>query len=72
MEEEVIVAPMSGKILDVKVKAGDSIKEGNPICVMECMKMEVPVLATKSGVIKKIEVAKDQVVQPNAVIAVIG
>jgi biotin carboxyl carrier protein len=39
---------------------------------MECMKMEVPVLATKSGVIKKIEVAKDQVVQPNVVIAVIG
>lgn len=72
MAEEAIEAPMSGKIIDVKVKVGDSVKEGDAICVMESMKMEFPITATKSGVIKKINVLKDQTVQPNSILAVIG
>lgn len=72
MAEETIVAPMYGKIIDVKVKVGDSVKEGDAICVMESMKMEVPVAATKSGVIKKINISKDQTVQPDSILAVIG
>ncbi len=72
MAEETIVAPMYGKIIDVKVKAGDSVEEGDTICVMESMKMEIPVAATKSGVIKKITISKDQTVQPDSVLAVIG
>lgn len=70
--DEAVVAPMYGKIIDVKVKVGDSVKEGDTICVMESMKMEVPIAATKSGVIKKINILKDQTVQPNSILAVIG
>lgn len=72
MAEETIVAPMYGKIINVKVKVGDSVKKGDTICVMESMKMEVPVAATKSGVIKKINISKDQTVQPDSTLAVIG
>ena len=58
-----VVAPMQGTILDVKVKAGDAVKKGQQIAVLEVMKMESPVPSPADGVVGKIAVRQgDQVV----------
>lgn len=57
-----IKAPMPGLILDVPVKAGDPVKEGDYLLVLEAMKMENALTAPRDGVIKAIAVAKGDTV----------
>lgn len=52
-----INAPMPGKILSIKVKVGDQVKEGDTVCTLEAMKMEMPISATAPGNVKAIHVA---------------
>jgi len=47
-------SPMPGKILKILVKEGDSIQVGTPLLVMEAMKMEHTIKASKAGIIDKI------------------
>lgn len=47
-------SPMTGKILQILRKAGESVKEGDLIMIIEAMKMENKILATCSGVINKL------------------
>jgi biotin carboxyl carrier protein len=68
---ETVEVPITGKIISVNVKAGDAVKEGDTICVLESMKMENPILAPVDGIVTKVGVAVDQVVKPGEVIAVI-
>jgi glutaconyl-CoA/methylmalonyl-CoA decarboxylase subunit gamma len=51
-----IKAPLPGKITQVKVKTGDIVKKGDVLLMMEAMKMENEVLASKDGVIESIKV----------------
>ena len=46
-------APMPGLVLDILVKAGDSIKKGDPVLVLEAMKMENNIKAAADAVVKK-------------------
>ena len=71
MARETVEVPITGKIISVNVKAGDAVKEGDTICVLESMKMENPILAPVDGTITEVGVAVDQVVKPGEVIAVI-
>jgi len=57
-----VVAPMPGKILSVVVKVGQSVKQGDTVCTLEAMKMEMPISSTGSGTIKAIHVAVGQTV----------
>jgi biotin carboxyl carrier protein len=68
---EKIEVPMTGKILSIDVKAGDAVKEGDVICVLESMKMENPLLSPVDGTVTEINVKVDQVVKPGEVVAVI-
>lgn len=52
-----VPAPMPGSVLDVKVKVGDSVNEGDALLILEAMKMENEVSAPASGVVKSINVA---------------
>jgi biotin carboxyl carrier protein len=52
-----INAPMPGKILSVTVKVGDKVKEGDTVCTLEAMKMEMPISSTVAGIIKGIHVS---------------
>lgn len=47
-------APMPGKILEVLVKTGDSVKAGDTLLILEAMKMQNAILASTKGIIKKV------------------
>ena len=55
-------APMPGNILDVKVKAGDSVKAGDTLLILEAMKMENEISAPQDGTIASVNVRKGDVV----------
>jgi biotin carboxyl carrier protein len=69
--QEIVEVPITGKIVSVEVKAGDAVKEGDTLCILESMKMENPILAPVAGTISDIKVAKGDVVETGGVIAVI-
>jgi biotin carboxyl carrier protein len=55
--EGAINAPMTGKIVSIKVSKGDNVKTGQVLCVVEAMKMENEISATKAGVVKEVLVS---------------
>lgn len=57
-----VTAPMPGNILDVKVKAGDSVKAGDTLLILEAMKMENEISAPQGGTIASVNVRKGDVV----------
>jgi biotin carboxyl carrier protein len=70
MAEEVL-AEMVANVWKVVVSQGDSVQEGDTICILESMKMEIPVEATASGSVSELNVTEGGVVQEGDVIAVI-
>jgi len=60
-----IKAPMPGLILEVNVKEGDQVKEGDYLLVLEAMKMENALTAPRDAVIKSISIEKGQTVEKN-------
>lgn len=60
-----VKAPMPGLILDVMVKPGDEVKEGDYLLVLEAMKMENTLTAPRDGVVKSISVEKGKSVEKN-------
>ncbi len=60
-----VKAPMPGTILDIKVNAGDEVKEGQPVIVLEAMKMENDIVAPKPGKIVSVHVNKGDSVKTN-------
>ncbi len=69
---EEVAAPMPGKVLQLKVAEGDSIKEGDTLLILEAMKMENEIVANASGNVKKINVAANDMVDTGDVLLVIG
>lgn len=64
-----IVANLPGAVHKILAKAGDSVKKGQAVVVLEAMKMEIEVKAPRDGVIASIEVTKGQSVANNQVVA---
>lgn len=67
--ENDIVASLPGAVHKILVSAGDHVKKGQAVVVLEAMKMEIEVKAPKDGVIGSIEVSKGQSVANNQVVA---
>jgi len=63
-----IKAPMPGLIVDVMAEVGQEISEGTPLLVLSAMKMENIILSQGEGVIKSIEVRKDDAVEKGQLI----
>jgi len=66
-----ITAPMGGKVLEVKVKIGDSLNEDDEILIIEAMKMELPVVATGSGTVKEIKCKMGDTIEADALLVVL-
>jgi len=58
-----ILAEMVANVIVVEVSVDDRIAPGDTVCLMESMKMEIPVLAETGGVVSAIKVAPGDVVQ---------
>ena len=67
-----VTSPMPGNILKINVTQGQQVKEGDVIMILEAMKMENEIVATRSGTIAQIAVSKGAVVETGAVLAVIA
>ena len=63
-----VKAPMPGLIIDLKVAAGDTVKAGEPLLILEAMKMENIIKSPGDGVVKKVNVKKGQSVEKNQVL----
>jgi biotin carboxyl carrier protein len=66
-----ILAPMAGKIIEIKVNVGDSVHEDDEVAVIEAMKMEMPIMAYSDGKVKEIKVAKGDSVEADQVLMII-
>jgi len=71
MAQEIVEVPITGKVTNVEVKVGDTVKEGDIICYIESMKMENPILAPVGGTVKELQVSAGQTVETGNTIAVI-
>ena len=60
-----IKAPMPGIILQVNVKEGDEVKEGDTLLILEAMKMENAILSPKDAVVKTVNISKGDTVDKN-------
>ena len=65
-----LVAPMPGKVIDLKVKKGSKVKSGDTLVILEAMKMEQSIKASKDGVIDEVFISKGDQVENGAVLMV--
>ena len=61
---------MQGLIVDIKVEAGQKVKTGDEIVILEAMKMENPIVAPKDGTISAIKVSKGDSVNSDDILAI--
>ena len=67
-----VTAPMQGLIVKVPVKVGDEVKLGDVVAVLEAMKMQNDIVATKPGRVTEIYVKEGEVVSPNQPLVAVG
>ena len=66
-----LVAPMPGKVIEVRVKKGDKVKAGDTLIIIEAMKMEHSIKATENGKVTKLMVSLNQQVDNGATLLVL-
>ncbi len=70
--EQAVVAPLSGSILEFKVKAGDRVKFGQVLLTLEALKMENEIVAPQDGTVKEIFAQKGSMVNVGDVLLSLG
>mgnify|MGYP000203112702 CR=1 FL=1 len=63
-----LAVPMPGTILDIRVRAGQEVRKGQVVAILEAMKMENEILAPKDGIVAGIYVSKNQQVNTGDII----
>jgi len=66
-----IVAPLDGKVFQLRIKTGDKVEEDEEILVIEAMKMETPIFVPCDGTVKEIRVKEGDLVAENDVLVII-
>ncbi|GAA3234653.1 hypothetical protein GCM10020216_055660 [Nonomuraea helvata] len=72
MGDGVVRSPMPGTVLVVKAQVGERVREGQPLVIVEAMKMEHTVTAPRDGVVSELPVQAGQPVDMDAVLAVVS
>jgi acetyl-CoA carboxylase biotin carboxyl carrier protein len=67
-----VTMPMNGKVIAVKAEVGQTVAEDDELVIIEAMKMELPVVATAGGTVKKIKAKTGESYQVGDVLVVIG
>jgi len=63
-----ILAEMVANVIVIEVAVGDRVEVGDPVCLLESMKMEIPVLSEHGGVVSAVKVTPGDVVQEGEVL----
>jgi len=66
-----VKAPMGGKVIDVLVKPGDTVEEGEEVVIIEAMKMEMPIVSDDAGTVKAVNCKEGDAVEADAVLVVL-
>ncbi len=66
-----ITAPMPGNIVEIMVKVGDTVSEGDEVIILEAMKMENPIFAPADGAVKEIKVKEKDAVEADQVLMIL-
>lgn len=66
-----VKATMAGSVWKITVEQGQTIEEGQDVVILESMKMEIPITAEQSGVLKELKVNEGDFVNEGDVIAII-
>ena len=69
---EQVTAPMPGTILSINVAAGDTVKRGQVLMILEAMKMENEIMCPCDGKVVSVSVAKGAAVESGTLLCVIG
>ena len=64
--DNTVISPLPGSILNIAVKVGDSVNQGDLLLVIEAMKMENEVVAARDGKVTSIAVSKGETVETGA------
>jgi biotin carboxyl carrier protein len=59
-----VMAPMPATVVAINAAAGQAVKEGETVIVLEAMKMELPIKSPRGGIVKAVHCAKGDLVQP--------
>ena len=70
--QDILKSPMPATVIEVRVKAGDEVKEGQVCAVLESMKMEISIRAGRDGVVGSVGVEKGDVVEEGAVLVALS
>jgi biotin carboxyl carrier protein len=68
---EDIKAHITGVVFQIVARPGDTVEAGDPVIVLESMKMEIPVESPRAGSVKEIRVEEGQTVQEGETLAVL-
>jgi acetyl-CoA carboxylase biotin carboxyl carrier protein len=63
-----VIASMAGSVWKIVVSVGDKVEEGQDVVILESMKMEIPVAAESSGIVKQIHVQEGDFVNEGDVL----
>jgi biotin carboxyl carrier protein len=67
-----VTAPMTGKVISVKVRKGDQVKAAQVLCIIEAMKMENEITASRAGTVQEVSTSEGSSVNEGEVLFIIG
>ena len=67
-----VKAGAAGKVFKIEASVGQKVAKGDPVVIIEAMKMEIPVVAPEDGTVASIDVAVGDAVEAGAVLATLN
>ncbi|MBQ9990324.1 MAG: acetyl-CoA carboxylase biotin carboxyl carrier protein subunit [Lachnospiraceae bacterium] len=67
-----VEAGAAGKVFKLEASVGQAVKAGDPVVIIEAMKMEIPVVAPKDGTVASIDVAVGDAIEAGALLATLN